>query len=90
MHKMMGNQPCTLRQSWVSVLASLLFIEDTRDNNNIQDFQIELLADPGKAQTVKDSSFSYKVNYVIGIKNFLNPKGHPNPIRVVQKLSPFY
>ena len=32
------------------------------------------------AQTVKDSSFSYKIYYVIEIKNFLNPEGHQNPI----------
>ena len=32
------------------------------------------------AQTVWDSSFSYKIDYVIPIKNFLNPKGHQNPI----------
>ena len=29
---------------------------------------------------VKDSSSSYKIDYVIVIKNFLNPEGHPNRI----------
>ena len=44
------------------------------------------LADPGKAlrrrhaQTVRDTSSSYKIDYVIVIKNFLNPEGHQNPI----------
>ena len=32
------------------------------------------------AQTVRDSSSSYKIDYIIVIKNFLNPKGHQNPI----------
>ena len=32
------------------------------------------------AQTVQDRSSSYKIDYVIVIKNFLNPKGHQNPI----------
>ena len=32
------------------------------------------------AQTVRDSSSSYKIDYVIVIKNFLNLKGHQNPI----------
>ena len=32
------------------------------------------------AQTFRDSSSSYKIDYVIVIKNFLNPKGHQNPI----------
>ena len=32
------------------------------------------------AQTVRDSSSSYKIDYVIVIKTFLNPKGHQNPI----------
>ena len=32
------------------------------------------------AQTVKDSSSSYKIDYVIVIKNFLYPEGHKNPI----------
>ena len=32
------------------------------------------------AQTVRDSSSSYKIDYVIGIKNFLNPEGHQNPV----------
>ena len=32
------------------------------------------------AQTVGDSFSSYKINYVIVIKNFLNPKEHPNSI----------
>ena len=32
------------------------------------------------AQTVGDSSSSYKIDYVIGIKKFLNPKGHQNSI----------
>ena len=32
------------------------------------------------AQTVNDSSSSYKKDYVIVIKNFLNPEGHQNPI----------
>ena len=27
-------------------------------------------------QTVRDSSYSYKIDYVIVVKNFLNPKGH--------------
>ena len=31
------------------------------------------------AQTVRDSSFSYKIYYVIVIKNVLNLKGHQNP-----------
>ena len=29
-------------------------------------------------QTVRDSSSSYKIDYVIVIKNFLNPEGHQN------------
>ena len=32
------------------------------------------------AQTVEDSSSSYKIDYVIVIKTFLNPEGHPNRI----------
>ena len=31
-------------------------------------------------QTVRDSSSSNKIDYVILIKNFLNPEGHQNPI----------
>ena len=31
------------------------------------------------AQTVRVSTSSYKIDYVIIIKNFLNPKGHQNP-----------
>ena len=31
------------------------------------------------AQTVRDSTSSNKINYVIVIKNFLNPEGHQNP-----------
>ena len=30
------------------------------------------------AQTVRDSSSSYIIDYIIVIKNFLNPKGHQN------------
>ena len=32
------------------------------------------------AKTVGDSSSSYKIDYGIGIKNFLNPEGHQNCI----------
>ena len=32
------------------------------------------------AQTVRDSTLSYKIGYVIVIKTFLNPEGHQNPI----------
>ena len=32
------------------------------------------------AQTVRDSSSSYKIDYVIVIKNYINPEGHQNPI----------
>ena len=32
------------------------------------------------AQTVRDRSSSYKIDYVIGIKNFLNPEYHQNMI----------
>ena len=32
------------------------------------------------AQMVRDSSSSYKIDYVIVIKTFLNPGGHQNPI----------
>ena len=32
------------------------------------------------AQTGKDSSSSYKIDYVIVIKKFLDPKGHQNPV----------
>ena len=32
------------------------------------------------AQTVRDSTSSYKIDYVIVIKNLLNPEGHQNPI----------
>ena len=32
------------------------------------------------AQTGRDSSSSYKIDYVIVIKNFLNPEGHQNGI----------
>ena len=31
------------------------------------------------AQTVRVSTSSYKIDYVIMIKNFLNPEGHQNP-----------
>ena len=31
-------------------------------------------------QTVGDRSYSYKIDYVIVIKNFLNSEGHQNPI----------
>ena len=31
-------------------------------------------------QTVKDSSLSYKIDYVKVMKSFLNPKGHQNGI----------
>ena len=31
------------------------------------------------AQTVRDSTSSYKIDYVTVIKNFLNPEGHQNP-----------
>ena len=34
------------------------------------------------AQTVRDGTSSYKIDYVIMIKNFLNPKEHQNPFRV--------
>ena len=30
------------------------------------------------AQTVRDSTSSYKIDYVIVIKTFLNPEGHQN------------
>ena len=33
------------------------------------------------AQTVRDSSYSYKIDNVIVIKNFLNSEGHQNCIR---------
>ena len=32
------------------------------------------------ARTVRDSSFSYKKDYVIVIKTFLSPEGHQNRI----------
>ena len=32
------------------------------------------------SKTVRDRSSSYKIYYVIGIQNFLNPKGHQNSI----------
>ena len=32
------------------------------------------------AQTIRDGSSSYKIDYVIVIKHILNPKGHQNPI----------
>ena len=32
------------------------------------------------AQMVRDSTSSYKIDYTIVIKNFLNPEGHQNPI----------
>ena len=32
------------------------------------------------AQTVRDTSSSYKIDYVIVMKNFLNLEGHQNPI----------
>ena len=43
---------------------------------------INYLTDPlvPTAQTVKYSSSSYKIDYVIVIKNFLNLKGHQNRI----------
>ena len=28
----------------------------------------------------RDGAFSHKIDYVIVIKNFLNPEGHQNPI----------
>ena len=31
-------------------------------------------------QTIRDSTSSYKIDYVIVIKNFVNPKRHQNPI----------
>ena len=33
-----------------------------------------------QGQTVRDSKSSYKMDYVIVIKNFLNPEVHQNPI----------
>ena len=30
-------------------------------------------------QSVRDSTSSYKIDYVVMIKNFLNPNGHQNP-----------
>ena len=33
------------------------------------------------AQTVRDSSSSYKIDYVIVMKTFLNPEGHKNRTR---------
>ena len=30
------------------------------------------------AKTVRDNTSSYKIDYVIVIKNFLNPEGHQN------------
>ena len=44
---------------------------------------------PRHAQTGRVSTSSYKIDYVIGIKNFLYPKGIKIP-SVVQKLRPFY
>ena len=32
------------------------------------------------AETVSDITSSYKIHYIIVIKNFLNPEGHQNPI----------
>ena len=32
------------------------------------------------AQTIRVSTSSYKIDYVIVIKNYLNPEGHQNPI----------
>ena len=32
------------------------------------------------AQTVRDSTSSFKIDYVIVTKNFLNPEVHQNPI----------
>ena len=32
------------------------------------------------SQRVRDNTSSYKKDYVIVIKNFLNPEGHQNPI----------
>ena len=32
-----------------------------------------------QAQTIRDSTSSYKIDYVIMIKNFLNPEGHQSP-----------
>ena len=32
------------------------------------------------AQTVRDCSSSYKIDYTIGTKNFLNPEVHQNPV----------
>ena len=32
------------------------------------------------AQTVRDRASSYKIDYVIGNKSFINPEGHHNPI----------
>ena len=31
------------------------------------------------AQAVRDSTSSYKIDYIIAIKNFLNSEGHQNP-----------
>ena len=36
-------------------------------------------------QTVRDRYSSYKIDYFIVIKNFLNPKGHQNPIRGLKR-----
>ena len=33
-----------------------------------------------QAQVARDSCSSYNIDYVIVIKNFLNPEGHQNPI----------
>ena len=33
-----------------------------------------------RSRTVRDRASSYKIDYVIVIKSFLNPEGHQNPI----------
>ena len=38
------------------------------------------MAPPRHAQMVRDSTSSYKIDYVIVITSFLNPEGHQNPI----------
>ena len=48
--------------------------------NSVSQSVIQLALRRRHAKMVRDSTSSYKIDYVIVIKNFLNPKGHQNPI----------
>ena len=71
-------------------LADLGEIRGCSKNTFVIHSLIERLRDPlvhtalwrRHAQTVKNRTSSYKIDYFIVIKNFLNPDGHQNPISI--------